>query len=211
LSWENFDYSYEGNMDGRELELALHKSLNYLRKTFGHVHGEKCSLEITDPTNWHYSGFDGFFSPTRSEIKLKKVSDANFFDNLLHEVTHYYLESLKDDPPRWLDEGIAQYACFKEGKIIEGKVLKSEVKNLVKAKHNGAIIKLEDLIASKSFEGLETHLAYAESWSLVHFLISTYRFPKYFKRYLKFHKSFFIKEELDILEPRWLCYIDLLK
>jgi len=93
-----------------------------------------------------------------------------------HEGFHQYLHRLMEDPPRWLDEGLAQYheiARREKGKWIVGQRHPEISKSL---KYMGLIwIPLDRFLCMGDTEFMKDQLAasinYIQSWAFVHFLM----------------------------------------
>ena len=129
------------------------------------------------------------------ERKIEVIySDNNFAkSNLLHEMTHHATNSTLDNVPRWLSEGLADYANFRSGKVIAGQVFPEMLKRIEKAFSDNTFINLEKLTANDdTFLNKESErLAYSESWSLVHYLVASQKLPKYMERFKQGFNKFF--------------------
>ena len=112
---------------------------------------------------------------------------------LVHETTHLLcfntgLLSRQADVPAWVSEGLATYVEMwqKKGTKI-GEPNRPWILHLNQARNTGTpSIPIADLVASdKSFDDKKTsQLSYAESWLLVHYLLTTpQQLPK-FRAYL---------------------------
>jgi len=93
---------------------------------------------------------------------------------IAHELTHLVIHQVTLNPysglPTWLSEGLAMYA--------EG-ILLPEFRTLLdKAITEGSLISVRSLSSPFSAYAEESYLSYAQSYSLVEFLISNYRQDK---------------------------------
>lgn len=111
------------------------------------------------------------------------IGQDDFFDSILpHEMTHIIFREFigkRVDLPLWLDEGIA--ASQETNSLIQRI---GTVKNLVR---NNLYIDFKDLVQIKDYSLVVPQTFYAESASLVKFLIEKYRKDKFldFSRKLK--------------------------
>jgi len=84
-----------------------------------------------------------------------------------HELTHLVVHQMIDTPlgelPRWLDEGLAMYA--------EGELEPSYQRALAQAVREGHLITLRSLSSSFPTDSKLAHLSYAQSYSLVEFIL----------------------------------------
>ena len=89
---------------------------------------------------------------------------------IAHELTHLVIGQMTLNPynelPRWLDEGLAMYA---EGLLSSGFTY-----YLDKAVAENSLISVQSLSSPFSANAEEAYLSYAESYSLVEYLITTY-------------------------------------
>lgn len=90
--------------------------------------------------------------------------------SIAHELTHLVVHQMTFNPyidlPTWLDEGLAMY---NEGTLSAGFVV-----NLIKAMEGNSLISVRSLSSPFSAYGEEAYLSYAQSYSLVEFLITSY-------------------------------------
>lgn len=89
-----------------------------------------------------------------------------------HEGWHQFLDSIMDDPPTWLNEGLAEYFEIAErrgGRFTSAEVHWNHVSFLRKTK--GGMPKLATLVSldRAAFYG-NPQLYYAQGWAVVHFL-----------------------------------------
>jgi len=89
---------------------------------------------------------------------------------MTHELTHLVIHQVVFNPyndlPTWLDEGLAMYA--------EGSLEPVFINLLVNAINEGSLITVRSLASPFSAYAEESALAYAQSYSLVGFLINNY-------------------------------------
>jgi hypothetical protein len=89
---------------------------------------------------------------------------------LAHMVVHQMTLNPYNDLPTWLDEGLAMYA--------EGELEDEFVIYLKRAVANGSLISVQSLCSPFSANASEAGLGYAQSASLVRYLIESYGQPK---------------------------------
>ena len=93
---------------------------------------------------------------------------------IAHELTHLVIHQMTLNPysdlPTWLDEGLAMYA--------EGPPESAHVAHLNRAIAENSLISVRSLSSPFSAYGEESRLSYAQSCSLVEFLISNYEQAK---------------------------------
>ncbi len=89
---------------------------------------------------------------------------------IAHELTHLVVHQMVFNPynelPAWLDEGLAMYA--------EGTLPPTFADLLVEAEDDGSLISVRSLSSPFSAYAEQSTLAYAQSYSLVEFLIHNY-------------------------------------
>ncbi len=130
---------------------------------------------------------------------------------MTHELTHLVIHQMTFNPyndlPTWLDEGLAMYA--------EG-VLGSEYTTfLSRAIDKGSLISVRSLSSPFSAYAEESILAYAQSYSLVEFLISNYGRDKMLKLLNTFKQGSGYDRalekvygfDMDSLNTRWRNYV----
>ncbi|MDP4012078.1 MAG: DUF1570 domain-containing protein [Candidatus Nanoarchaeia archaeon] len=195
--------------DKKELDYHISTAREYLNGLFGKS-TKCCSVEVFNHNEFPHSDCSGAYHHSCNKICIYYSEDHDsFFSLLLHEMTHNKLHDILGNPPRWLDEGLAQYAVFKNGKVIPGKIKMNSLETILNSAIKDELMPLDYLINGDSFN-CNRSLAYAESWSFIHFLINTYRFNKYFKRFKDTKREFFNEDEIKNLEPRWIAYLDLI-
>lgn len=183
---------------------------NYLEKLFGNLDNlDSCEVEIFDISKWDGGCVAGRYIPGRNKIELPyHDSEDEFLDTLVHEMNHQILHDRIQNPPRWFSEGLAQYHSVFNRKIIIGNIKLDKLLEIKSAADEGNLIRLEDLIIKKEgFEGCTKSLAYAESWSFVHFLMNQEIFFHLVGKYALTH-SFVGKSEIRCLESKWIDYLN---
>lgn len=89
---------------------------------------------------------------------------------IAHELTHLVINQMTANPynslPHWLDEGLAMYT--------EGMLGPQFTSPLIKAITENSLISVQSLSSPFSANAEEANLSYAESYSLVEYLIATY-------------------------------------
>jgi hypothetical protein len=109
----------------------------------------------------------GMAFPRRRRLVLRPLTGEAGDQLIAHELAHILLEDKLEDiggeAPRWLHEGVAQYAAESYGP--------AERVRLIRAVNRDEVIPLGDLAqAFDSAEPEEVALAYAEAYSLVDYL-----------------------------------------
>ena len=114
---------------------------------------------------------------TSHNILLITVDPAEFdtyISGMIHELAHLLVSELTfncfGDLPTWLEEGLAMYA---EGDLTDHQRITLEA-----AIASDDLISLRSLNSSFPADHSGAHLSYAQSWSLVDYLITVYGWPK---------------------------------
>jgi len=126
---------------------------------------------------------------------------------LAHLVTYQMTNSPYGDIPTWLEEGLSMYA--------EGDLEERFQSVLTSAISGGTLISVQSLCSSFPADPAGAHLAYAESYSIVDFLIQTYGRDKMFELLNIFKEGSSYDDALmevysfntNGLEADWLKYI----
>jgi len=172
----------------------------------------------------------GYYSPTRQEIvTYSKPSHASVLNTLTHEAQHQVLSTHLRRSPVWLNEGLSEYyeqSTMEQG-VLQRHIHKSHLKYVARLLRERSQIPLRTLVRlnynafhNDSFGPAEIG-HYAQSWSLVYFLLEAengrYRslFTRYFEalrdgassqpafaHYLKAHRL-----DWESLEKRWATYV----
>ncbi|MFC2038194.1 peptidase MA family metallohydrolase [Chloroflexota bacterium] len=131
---------------------------------------------------------------------------------LPHEVTHLlvreYIFGPFGDIPAWLSEGLSVYS--------EGDLSEDRDQSLNKAARENGLISVQSLSGSFPVDPAQAHLAYAQSGSIVNFLIKEYgwqdmrRLLQVFKEGSTYDKALLEVYALDVegIEAEWLKYLD---
>lgn len=98
-----------------------------------------------------------------SELEWGKTTIAH---ELTHQVIYQVTANPYNDLPRWLDEGLAMYN--------EGVIGPEFISYLIRAIAENSLISVQSLSSPFSANVEEAYLSYAESYSLVEYLISSY-------------------------------------
>ena len=176
------------------------------------------SLAHFNPETKELAGFN-----TKTDWQLSHIGP---FESLYHEGWHQYFNFYIPNVPRWYDEGFAEIVSptdFKRGRPVR-RFNQNRYKMLMKHYHNDELLDLKDLIMMGHREFVSpgvVSIAYAQSWSFIHFLLH-YRDPnrKTQRRVRNLYRDYFWelrrgtdpKEAVDIvfkdvkfetLERRW--------
>lgn len=183
---------------------------NYLENLFGDLDNIKpCDVEIFDISRWDEDCVAGRYIPEKNKIELPHHDNEDeFLDTLTHEMNHQVLYHRVKNPPRWFSEGLAQYHSVFNRKIIVGNIKLGSLLQIKSAADKGKLIRLEDLILKEQgFDGSTKSLAYAESWSFVHFLMNQEVFAHLVGKYV-LTNSFVDYKEIRCLESKWIDYLN---
>jgi hypothetical protein len=125
----------------------------------------------------HEQEWIGAVAFTTYNIILTAVDENNLDwakGALPHEITHLLVEETVFGPfgqiPTWLNEGIAEYSKSQPDKLSQ------EIFN--DAYKNRKLISLQSLASAFPTDATQAYLAYAESESVVAFMLDTYGWPK---------------------------------
>jgi len=114
---------------------------------------------------------------------------------IAHELTHLVIHQVTFNPyndlPTWLDEGLAMKA--------EGELSEAFASVLHKAEKEDNLVSVQSLSSPFSAYAEESYLAYAESYSLVAFLIDSYGHEKMFKLLGTFRQGSGYDEALEMV------------
>jgi hypothetical protein len=130
---------------------------------------------------------------------------------ITHELTHLVVHQMTLNPygdlPTWLEEGLATYA--------EGELDATLTSALERGIAQGALFSVRSLASPFSVEPAKARLSYAQSYSLVEFLINSYGQNKMFELLDTFSQGSSYDEalgqvygfDMDALNTLWLDYI----
>ncbi|MDD4875899.1 MAG: peptidase MA family metallohydrolase [Dehalococcoidales bacterium] len=173
-------YWYQGNKTfAQEIMLSAQQALNQLANDTGaklnkpvqlYIYADATHLQsaMIYPQEW-----TGGVAYTRYGILAIGISPSN--PNwgkraIAHELTHLTIHQMTLNPynnlPTWLDEGLAMYT--------EGPLSPEYIAYLNKAAIKNNLISTQSLSSPFSAYAEESYLSYAQSYSLVEFLISNY-------------------------------------
>lgn len=208
---EMLSYIISCNTDEKELAPLVKLFKEHLDSVFGSFENKPpCQVTCLDSSN--KKGYGGSYIQSTRKIEVV-YADNNFSKSiLLHEMTHNALHCLFGKVPRWLNEGLADYANFRSGKIVAGEVFPEMLKRIERAFKEERFIDLEKLTASEEpfLDKGSIHLAYSESWAFVHYLVQSQKLPDYLERFKNGFSKFFTKDEIKEIEPNWIGYMDAL-
>lgn len=132
------------------------------RETFGKITGNGPVVAVAIPKN-------NLIIIDNSKMKIHPFTmEATLKHELSHLLMHHYIKG--KNLPRWLNEGVAQWAS---GGIAE--IITVEDRDLLKqATLSGRFIRIGDLTYTFPADPTYLYLAYQESKSLVEYIISEY-------------------------------------
>jgi len=173
-------YWYEEEQPfAEELMLAAQQALARLTEDTGaylkepvkiYVYGDTQDLQgaMIFPQEW-----TGGVAFTRHGIIAIGIAPYNLSwgrRSIAHELTHLVIHQMTYNPyiglPTWLDEGLAMYT--------EGILGAGFANYLIRAVEENSLISVRSLSSPFSAYAEESYLSYAQSYSLVEFLITTY-------------------------------------
>jgi len=173
-------YWYKGDDSfARELMSATQQALGKLAEDTG-AHLEKpaelyiyASSEDLQGAMIHPQEWTGGVAFTRYSIMAIGIAPDEISwgkTTIAHELTHLVIHQMTLNPynelPTWLDEGLAMYN--------EGLLDPAFTSYLTRAIDGGSLISVQSLSSPFSAYAEEAYLSYAESYSLVEYLITTY-------------------------------------
>lgn len=157
-------------------------------------------------------------------------------DTLFHEGMHQFVHYFVPDMPIWFNEGLAEY--FGPSQLVSKTELRIGVVENRRAKPGQPMTRLDtiraamtgeidekplplrqlmSLDAKRFVEKDQIHVNYAQSWSFVHYLMSTDRGAKIVRTYFKVlrdgkgekvaFKEAFGKEDIEAMEKEWKAYV----
>jgi len=185
-SWRNLTegkvtiYWYKGDDSfARELMSAVQEALVRLGNDTGAYPEKPIELYIYANANdlkgamVYPQEWTGGVTFTRYSIMAIGIAPDNLYwgkTTIAHELTHLIINQMTfnpyNSPPTWLDEGLAMYN--------EGLLGPEYTTYLIRAIAEGRLISVQSLSSPFSAYAEEAYLSYAQSYSLVEFLITTY-------------------------------------
>ena len=173
---------YAGGSDfGRRLAESVSDGLANLRlgrdltapaQAFVYESSEDLRGAVLFPQSW--TGGLAFISHNILLIAVEPQEYETYIPGLIHELAHLLVNDLTfncfGDLPTWLEEGLATYA--------EGDLTDYQRTALEEAISNDGLISLRSLNSSFPVDHSGAYLSYAQSWSLVNYLIEEYGWPK---------------------------------
>src|SRR5688572_16035759 len=115
----------------------------------------------------------GLYSPVLKQLLIWNVPRReDMVRTIRHEGFHQFLDRIMENPPTWLNEGMAEFwetAKHEQGKLVGGQTRREHVATLVRGR--SALPKLKDFVYGSAGDFYEfAQLRYAQGWALVHFL-----------------------------------------
>lgn len=116
-------------------------------------------------------GTAGLYAPALQQLLIWNPRDRDaMMRTIRHEGFHQYLHRIMPDPPRWFDEGLAEY--FEAARVVRGEWSLGEPRR----EHLDLLSKRrkpldEFLFLDAAGFWKEADLHYAEAWAFVHFLL----------------------------------------
>ncbi|MFC1978343.1 peptidase MA family metallohydrolase [Chloroflexota bacterium] len=196
-------YWYDGDLSfAREIMLAAQQALARLAEDTGaylkkpvrlYIYADVRDLQgaMIFPQEW-----TGGVAFTRYGVIVIGISPNNLSWGkraITHELTHLVIHQMTFNPytelPAWLNEGLAMYA---EGELEAG--YKALLKKAIAEK---SLISVRSLSSPFSARAEESYLSYAQSYSLVEFLITGYGQGKMFELLNIFNEGSSYDEALE--------------
>jgi tetratricopeptide (TPR) repeat protein len=114
----------------------------------------------------------GLFSPALKQLLIWNLPDREqMFTTVQHEGFHQYLDSIMDDAPRWLNEGLAEYYEVMDlsGLVTDHGTVNKNHLSLLRSKGYKPLKELLHYSPAEFY--VDGIWSYAQSWSFVHFLL----------------------------------------
>ncbi|MBM2824826.1 MAG: hypothetical protein HW402_490 [Dehalococcoidales bacterium] len=188
-------YWYQGDaVFAREIMLAAQQALARLAVDTGaylknpveiyvYAHSRDLQGALIFPQEW--AGGVAFYRYNAIAIGIAPAELAWGKRAVAHELTHQVVHQMTFNPygglPSWLDEGLAMY--------VEGSLDSGFAAFLEKAIADDTLISVRSLSSPFSAYAGQSYLSYAESRSLVEFLITTYGRSKMLELLDAFHQG----------------------
>ncbi len=152
--------------------LQLGRDLTAPTQAFVYESSEDLRGAVLFPQSW--TGGLAFISHNILLIAVEPQEYETYVPGLVHELAHLLVNDLTfncfGDLPTWLEEGLATYA--------EGDLTDYQRTALEEAISNDDLISLRSLNSSFPVDHSGAYLSYAQSWSLVDYLIEEYGWPR---------------------------------
>lgn len=174
---------------GALLEAAYRHFAETLREFYRPPAGPKPRVAIFNTAENYYTYFEllsedrgeytaGVFRRHLNELVLFESLDAEeTVHTLLHESFHYFTTLLlRDTPPFWWNEGMAEYMGaleIRDGKVArKGVVLNERLRLLRFALMADRTVSFEKIMneTPREFYGPDAIIRYSQAWSMIHFL-----------------------------------------
>ena len=148
--------------------LRLDRDLTAPVKAFVYESAEDLRGAVLFPQSW--TGGLAFTSHNILLIAVDPDEFDTYISGMIHELAHLLVRELAfncfGNLPTWLEEGLATYA--------EGDLTEYQRRTLEDAIAENGLISLRSLNSSFPADHSGAHLSYAQSWSLVNYLITEY-------------------------------------
>ncbi|HEX6812541.1 MAG TPA: tetratricopeptide repeat protein [Planctomycetota bacterium] len=115
----------------------------------------------------------GIYSPVLKQLLIWNVTRReDMVRTIRHEGFHQFLDRIMENPPTWLNEGMAEFwetAKHEQGKLVGGQLRREHVATLTRSRNS--LPKLKDFVYGGRGDFYEfAQQRYAQGWALVHFL-----------------------------------------
>lgn len=113
----------------------------------------------------------GSYSTRLKQLLIWNLPDSRrMMETVRHEGFHQYLDRLMENPPRWFNEGLAEY--YEKIRRVNGQWNFGKIRNdHVQVLKRSTPLSLDEFLHLSDREFLsDTRLTYAQSWAFVHFL-----------------------------------------
>lgn len=126
---------------------------------------------VQDLFGTHVHGSAGLYAPALQQLLIWNPRDKDaMLVTVRHEGFHQYLHRIMPDPPRWFDEGLAEY--FEGAKVVRGEwSLGAPRGDHLDVLARGRKPLDEFLYLDADAFWKEAEVNYAEAWAFIHFLL----------------------------------------
>jgi hypothetical protein len=132
----------------------------------------------TDATGERRNAIAGYFlsGPDGNYMAVAMHRDVTrTFQYLFHEYTHSVVRANIDDPPNWLNEGLAEFFSTFQARPREGyAIIGRPPVNRLGRLRSGPLLPLREVLTlaqTLDVDGERAGAFYAQSWALVHYLL----------------------------------------
>ncbi len=116
----------------------------------------------------------GMYSPALKQLLIWNLPDRDgMMRTVRHEGFHQYLDRLAEDPPVWLNEGLAEcyeLARVERGEWKTGQLHEGHLRRLREGEKEWIPLQRFFDVDRETFYGKRAPLHYAQGWAFVHFL-----------------------------------------